>query len=470
MSRLRPSEGLATGLTMNARVNVSGSLRTRLAVILTGGAAVLATVLFFVVRALASQIAQQGQDNILNASMSSVLDTAIIRDGRVTLDFPYSSFSMLNTGADDRVFYAIHEGSRLLSGYEELPVPESPSTDRSQFTTAEFNGELVRVATRARVLIGLDGPRFVSVSVAQTQDALSDALNTISRNVALIGLGFFVLSSALALWAASTTSGQLHRLTRSITRRGPHDLTPVAKPVPTEMGPLVGSLNSLMSRLDHTLAQSEDFLAEAAHRIRTPLAIVRSHAEGTLQRVKHDENRAALQSMVRAIDESSRAAGQLLDHAMVTFRSENLKAEDVDLVEILHDLVERMTPLADLKDISLSLKTDTPVILSGDIILLQNAFRNLIDNALKYTPIETDVEIVVTNKPNVCVSVLDSGQGFDVDEIPTLSGRFVRGKDAHVKVGSGLGLTIAKEVVEVHGGQISLRNRPEGGACVSLHF
>jgi len=225
-----------------------------------------------------------------------------------------------------------------------------------------------------------------------------------------------------------------------------------------------------MSRLDHTLAQSEDFLAEAAHRIRTPLAIVRSHAEGTLQRVKHDENRAALQSMVRAIDESSRAAGQLLDHAMVTFRSENLKAEDVDLVEILHDLVERMTPLADLKDISLSLKTDAPVILSGDIILLQNAFRNLIDNALKYSPIETGVEIVVTNKPNVCVSVLDSGQGFDVDEIPTLSGRFIRGKDAHVKVGSGLGLTIAKEVVEVHGGQISLRNRPEGGACVSLHF
>jgi len=455
---------------MNARVNVSGSLHTRLAVILTGGAAVLAAVLFIVVRALAAQIAQQGQDNILNASMSSVLDTAVIRDGRATLDFPYSSFSMLNTAADDRVFYAIYEGAGFLSGYMDLPVPDNPPADSSQFTNAIFNGELVRVATRSRVLIGQDGPRIVSVSVAQTQDALADVLNTISRNVALIGLGFFVLSSALALWAASTTSGQLHRLTRSITRRGPHDLTPVAKPVPTEMGPLVGSLNSLMSRLDHTLAQSEDFIAEAAHRIRTPLATVRSHAEGTLQRVKHDENRAALQSMVRAIDESSRAAGQLLDHAMVTFRGENLEAEDVDLVETLHELVQRMTPLADLKDISLSLQTDGPALLSGDAILLQNAFRNLIDNALKYSPIETDVQIVVTSNPNLSVDVLDSGPGFDVDEISTLSGRFVRGKDAHAKVGSGLGLTIAKEVVEVHGGQISLRNRPEGGACVSLHF
>ena len=455
---------------MNGSVNVSGSLRKRLALILTGGAAVLATVVFVVVRALTAQIAQQGQDNILNASMSSILDTAIIRDGRVTLDFPYSSLSMLNTAADDRVVYAIYEGQTLLSGYGSLQIPDDPSPDQPQFTNATFNGDPIRVATGARILIAADGPRSVSVSIAQTQDALSDTLNSISRNVALLGLGFFVLSSALALWAASTTSGQLHRLTRSVTRRGPQDLTPVTKPVPTEMGPLVGSLNTFMSRLDHTLNQSEDFIAEAAHRIRTPLATVRSHAEATLQRVKHDENRAALQSMVRAIDESSRAAGQLLDHAMVTFRGENFESEDVDLVEILHELVQRMTPLADLKDISLSLQADGPAVLSGDAILLQNALRNLIDNALKYSPAETAVVIDVSHEPDLCISVLDRGPGFNVDEISTLSGRFVRGKDAQSKVGSGLGLTIAKEVTAVHGGRMSLSNRKEGGACVSLHF
>ena len=451
-------------------VNVSGSLRNRLALILTGGAALLAAILFIVVRALASQVAQQGQDNILSASMSSILDTAVIRDGRVTLDFPYSSLSMLGTAADDRVFYAIYEGGNLLSGYGTLQTPDTPSPEQPVFTTSSYNGDPIRIATGARFLIGSDGPRTVAVSIAQTQDALSDTLNAISRNVALIGLGFFALSTALALWAASATTGQLHRLTRSLTRRGPQDLSPVTKPVPTEMGPLVGTLNTFMSRLDHTLSQSEDFIAEAAHRIRTPLATVRSHAEATLQRVEHNENRAALQSMVRAIDESSRAAGQLLDHAMVTFRAENLDTEEIDLNELLRELMQRMSPMADMKDITLSLRSDGPATLAGDTILLQNALRNLIDNALKYAPAETEVVVHIATDPTLTINVLDDGSGFAVDEISTLSGRFVRGKDTGNKVGSGLGLTIAKEVTAAHGGTMDLRNRPEGGACVSLHF
>lgn len=455
---------------MTRDVNVSGSLRNRLALILTGGAAVLAIILFVVVRALAAQIAQQGQDNILNASLTSILETAVVRDGAVTLDFPYSSLSMLGTAADDRVYYAIYEGRTFLSGYETLSVPDAQTPENWQFTTENFNGETVRIATGTRILIASDGPRTVSVALAQTRDALSETLSTISRNVALLGIGFFVLSSGLALWAASTTSTQLHRLTRSVTRRGPQDLSPVTKPVPSEMGPLVGSLNTFMQRLETTLTQSEDFIAEAAHRIRTPLATVRSHAEATLQRVEHDENRAALQSMVRAIDESSRAAGQLLDHAMVTFRAENLTFENVDLVEISQELVQRMTPVAEMKDIALSLQSTGPAILTGDAILLQNAMRNLIDNALKYAPPETTVVLKITKDNAINFSVLDEGAGFAVDEMPNLSKRFVRGKDTGNKIGSGLGLTIAKEVTSAHGGTMTLENRPEGGACVTLSF
>ncbi|MDO6589494.1 sensor histidine kinase [Loktanella sp. D2R18] len=455
---------------MTANVIVSGSLRNRLALILTGGAALLAVVLFVAVRVLATQVAQQGQDNILNASMSSVLDTAVIRDGRVTLDFPYSSLSMLNTQADDRVFYAIYEDGTLLSGYDWLVVPRNVAPESTAFENTTFNGDQLRIATGARVLIGSDGPRNVFVSIAQTQDALSSTLHAISRNVALLGLGFFLMSSALAIWAASTTSRQMHRLTTSVTRRGPQDLSPVTKPVPSEMAPLVASLNTFMSRLDHTLTQSEDFIAEAAHRIRTPLATVRSHAEATLQRVDREDNRKSLQAMVRAIDESSRAAGQLLDHAMVTFRAENLEMPRVDLTELLQELVVSMTPVAEMKDITFTMKLDSSATLHGDPILLQNAMRNLIDNAVKYAPSETGVCVEISKSPTLSVSVYDDGQGFAPDEIETLSGRFVRGKNMGNKVGSGLGLTIAQEVAVVHGGKMTLSNRPEGGACVTLFF
>jgi len=325
-------------------------------------------------------------------------------------------------------------------------------------------------AQHSTTLIGTDGPRNVFVSIAQTQDALSDALNASTRNVAFLGLGFFLMSSALAIWAASTTSGQMRNLALSVTRRGPQDLSPVTKPVPSEMEPLVGSLNTFMSRLDHTLTQSEDFIAEAAHRIRTPLATVRSHAEATLQRVDRVENRKSLQAMVRAIDESSRAAGQLLDHAMVTFRAENIELAEIDLAELLDDLVRRMTPVAEMNDITITMAVDRPALLKGDAILLQNALRNLIDNALKYAPAETEVIVAVRNSPNLTVSVTDQGSGFAVDEIETLSGRFVRGKDMGNKVGSGLGLTIAQEVATVHGATLNLTNTPEGGACVTLLF
>jgi len=439
----------------------SGSLRNRLTAILIGGAAVLAILLYLVVRNYAAQIAQQGQDNILNASVTSILDAAVIRDGQLEIDFPYSSFSMLNTGSDDRVFYAIYQGDTILSGYADLPRVQGADT-------AQIDGTDVRIATASRVLIGANARTKISVSVAQTKDALSLTLNRISKQVAGFGAGFFALATLLSFWATSTTIGQLKRLTTSVTRRGPQDLSPVVKPVPTEMVPLVSSLNNLMQRLDQSLSQSEDFIAEAAHRVRTPLATVRSHAETTLQRVGKEENRQSLRAMIRAIDESSRAAGQLLDHAMITFRADHLERQDIDLVELVQDLVLRLTPIAEMKDVDLRLSGAASIQISGDPILLQNAVRNLIDNALKYSPSDSLIAIDVTDSPSPRVEIRDQGPGFPVDEIATLTGRFVRGQNATAIIGSGLGLTIAQDVANAHGGKIALSNHPQGGACVTF--
>jgi len=123
-----------------------------------------------------------------------------------------------------------------------------------------------------------------------------------------------------------------------------------------------------------------------------------------------------------------------------------------------------------MKDITITMKTDGTTTLQGDAILLQNALRNLIDNALKYAPAETSVVVRVAGVPRLSVSISDEGPGFAVDEIETLSGRFVRGKNIDNKVGSGLGLTIAQEVAVAHGGEMVLSNTEEGGACGTLSF
>lgn len=430
---------------------------------LIGGAAVLALLLFFAVRNYAVQVAQEGQDNILDASATSMLDAATFRDGVVEVDLPYAAFSMLTTSADDQVFYAIRQDGVFLSGYDDLAFSDSQT-----FQTARIRGAVVRKINASRTLIGANQRTEIQIVLAQTQDALSETLDRISRNAALLGVVFFALAAALSFWAASTTIGQLGNLTTSVTRRGPQDLSPFTKAVPREMAPLVTSLNSLMGRLDQSLSRSEDFIAEAAHRVRTPLATVRSYAEATLQRVDKEENRDAMRSMVKAIDESSRAAGQLLDHAMITFRADHLELEEIDLVDLVRDLVQRMMPIAEMKDLTLSLRGDARVPISGDPVLIQNAVRNLIDNAMKYGPSESAIEISVAAGDRPHLMVCDQGPGFPTDEIETLTARFQRGANATDTIGSGLGLTIARDVATAHGGEVVLANQTGGGACVTL--
>jgi two-component system sensor histidine kinase TctE len=433
---------------------------------LIGGSAMLAILLFVVVRSYAAQVAQNTQDQILEASVTAILDQAAIRNGQLDLELPYAAFSILSTPMDDRVFYALYQDTAFLSGYEQLTRPDAPILEPTVMTTG-FNNTPVRVVWASRRLVGDQNQTVLTVAVAQTQEHFASTLRGISRNAALLGLGFFTLTALLSYWVTTATVRKLTRLTQSVQQRGPQDLRPFAKSVPIEMAPLVGSLNTLMGRLDQALKQSENFIAEAAHRVRTPLATVRSHAETTLQRVDKEENRQALRSMVRAIDESSRAAGQLLDHAMITFRADQLQKEPLDLAELAQDLVLRMRPNADMKDVDLNLNCHGPVRIQGDAIQLQNAMRNLVDNALKYAPAETSIDIEVADNPP-CFQLRDSGPGFPPGEIGGLAKRFARGSNAGGIIGSGLGLTIVQDVAQAHDGKLILGNHPEGGACVTL--
>ncbi|WP_299371749.1 sensor histidine kinase [uncultured Tateyamaria sp.] len=446
------------------------SLRRRLTLTLIGGAAVLAILFYLVVRTYAQGIAQQSQDRILEASVTSLMDAAVVRGGQIELDLPYAAFSMLDTAADDRVFYAIHQGDVLLSGYEGLSSGPFAPMGEPRFATRGFAGGDVRVATLTHSLPASPRPVLLTVSVAQTRDSLSGTLLTISINAAVFGAVFFLLAAGMALWTSASTLRPLGQIAASVARRGPSDLRPVTRSVPTELSPLVTSFNALMTRLSHSLTQSETFIAEAAHRVRTPLATVRSHAEVTLMRVDKDENRQALRSMIRAIDESSRAAGQLLDHAMVTFRGDQLDKQDVDLVSICSDIVDRLTPVAEMMDLDLTISSDGPVPVQADPILVQNAVRNLVDNALKYSSAESVVHIHVSAQPGPSITVTDQGIGFPKDQIELLSQRFQRGDNARDTVGSGLGLTIAKDVAEAHGGRLELKNLEAGGACAVLYF
>ena len=433
-------------------------------------AACIAILLFVVVQSVAEQIAQESQDNILAASAISILDSARVVEGEISIDLPYSSLSMLDSVTDERAFYAIRLNDEFLSGYSDLPRITPPS-DVTAFQSTTYLDEDIRIASTWRNFSALDGQAYLEISVAQTLTGLNQSIARISRISLAVGFGFFLLSMVIAMVIAQTTIRPLHRLTGSVSRRGPSDLRPLAAPVPTEMAPLVSSLNSLMTRLQKSLSRSEDFIAEAAHRVRTPMAIVRTQAEVTLRRVEKEENRQAVREMIRAVDESSRTAGQLLDHAMVSVRTDNLARESIQLDELIVDVANRLHPISELRDLEIVAKKLESTKIQGDPILVQNAIQNVLDNAVKYTDADTEITVQLDHSEGFAhVHVRDQGSGFDATEIDRLLQRFERGRNADRIVGSGLGLTIVDDIMRAHRGHITLTNNSGAGACVTLSF
>ncbi len=442
------------------------SIRRRLTLQLLTSAAVLAVILFFIVFNFARQISAESQDRILSASLASILESVSVQSGEVTVDIPYSAFTMLDNANDDRVFYRVLQDGAVLTGYDDLP------SDGPGFATVAYRDETLRIVTATRLLSVNGASVEIAVTLGQTSDAQAETLQRISRMAIYLGLGFFAVSAVLAVLAGRVTAASLHRLADSVSRRGPQDLRPVEAEVPSEMQPLVRSLNSLIERLSTALSRTEDFIAEAAHRVRTPLATVRAHAENTLRRVDKEENRQSLREMMRAIDESSRAAGQLLDHAMVSLRADHLTLEPVDLNALVVELVDRLRPVADLKDMEMQVNLGDAAEVMGDAILIQNAVRNLLDNAIKYAASETSISVTTeVNGAQVTLTIRDQGIGFPLNGTQDLTGRFIRGDNATGVVGSGLGLTIAEEVARAHCGTLSMSNNEGGpGACVVLSF
>lgn len=457
-----------------AHIRDIGSIRRRLTLQLLVVAAVLSILLYLAVRTFAGQAAEDTQDKILAASATSIVDEFRSERGEVALDIPYSSLSMLGAISDDRVFYRVIVDEATLTGYGDLPVPATrPAPGRPSFSTEIYRGEEVRAATVTRVISVGRQPVEVAVVVAQTRLGLQAIFARVSTTAAIVGLGFFVIAVALSLFAAASALRPVSRLAQAVGNRGPQDLSQIQADAPAELVPLLFALNSFMDRLSASRARSEDFIAEAAHRIRTPLATVRTQAEIALRRVERPENKKTLREVIRAVDESSRSASQLLDHAMVVYRVDHLEQSKVDLIDLVRDVKRRLGPTAELKDITLEiLAQDDPCTINGDPILIQNALRNIVDNSIKYSPSDTVIRVEVTNDAGqVTINISDEGRGFDGCDLDVLKGRFGRGPNVSDVVGSGLGLTIADEVVQAHGGELKLAANSKGaGACVSLVF
>lgn len=448
----------------------SWSIGRRLTLLLACVAALLSVLSWGMVTSLAQQAAERTQDNVLAASATTIAETLRSEQGEVRLELPYSAFSMLGAIGQDRVFYRVTAGPDLLTGYEDLPAPAGPVTPGAiTFDTDAYGGEEIRMATVTRLVLAGPGPVPVTVSVAQTRIGVAQISAELSRTAALFSVAFFVVAVGLSAFAARASLRPLNEIAAAVSRRGPSDLRPLRRPAPGELAPLLSSLNRLMDRLGQSIRRSEDFIAEAAHRVRTPLATVRTQAEIALRTVGDEAEKQRLRGIIRAVDESSRSAGQLLDHATVAFRTEDLSRDPVDLADLAAQTAAALEATASMKDISLRVEAE-PAQVRGDAVLLDNALRNVLDNAIKYSPEDTTVVLhLETQGREARLTVRDEGPGLGEGPVEALTERFRRGDNTGGIVGSGLGLTIARDVLHAHGGSLHLETAEGGkGTCVTL--
>ncbi len=451
---------------------IRGSLRRRLLIQLLALFLALSAVLYVSARFIAERAADASQDSILSASAASIAQQAQFLGGGATVDIPYAAFDMLGVSGHDRVFYRISLGSgEFLSGYEDLPAPETtPTGDVAEFETVEYLGVDVRVATRSRALFGDTGRLTVVVSVAQTRESRAAIVSEAATAAAALGFGFLIVAGGLSVLAVQRALSPLQAIETALAARGPQELRAFRTPAPREVAPLVESLNGFLRRLRAAFATAESFIAEAAHRVRTPLAGVRAQAEYALASSTVPEDRRRLREMIRAVDEAARATGQILDHAMVAYRADRLELKPADLGLLVKAVCDDARHAASIRDIDLEFEAPTaPVPIACDEILITEALRNLVDNAFKYSPADSRVSVSIEiGSADAAIKVQDQGPGFPSDGADALRERFQRGDNADGVVGSGLGLTIVDEVARAHQGSLDLKNAPEGGACAIL--
>jgi two-component system sensor histidine kinase TctE len=389
----------------------------------------------------------------------------------------------------DTVYYQVlGPNGEFLGGERNLPLPpeeEKIATGEVRMRDAEFQGTQLKVAY---MWVRLEAPpmRPALVQVAETMDKRSVLATEIVKGVMLPQFVVLPLAVLLVWLALVQAIKPLNRLEERIRARDPDDLSPLdVEAVPLEVVPLVSSVNDLLMRLKDSIATQKRFLADAAHQLKTPLAGLRMQADLAQREGGSAEDlKLSLRQIGRSSIRATHTVNQLLALARAESSGSVLSHQPCDFARLTMDVIRDCVPRAMDKHIDVGYEGVQPgsdgVMVSGNATLLKEMIRNLVDNAINYTPSNAEKPGVITARVLIdpfsrvlVLQVEDSGPGIAASERELVFQPFYRalGNEAD---GSGLGLPIVLEIARQHNATVTVEDSRPGhsspGACFTVRF
>jgi two-component system, OmpR family, sensor kinase len=339
------------------------------------------------------------------------------------------------------------DGVLMFYSRPNLAIPLRP---RPGFSNVEWNHQAWRVYTQ------LDGFRIIQVahplSLREEMAAglTRRAVLPLVALLPLLGVGIWIIVGH-ALRPLSSISSALRARTPSALEPLPE------RDLPEELAPMVGSLNDLLQRLNRALEAQRQFVADAAHELRSPLTAVQLQLQLVKRAGSDEERAAALVQLERGVQRSTRLVQQLLTLARQDPQEPEAGRASVDLDRLAHEVIADFEPMAQHRKLALALESEGPLHIRGDMESLRVMLGNLVDNAIRYTERGGVTVRLQQQGEDAALEVEDTGAGIPVDERERVFDRFYRvpGHDAEEE-GSGLGLAIVKRVAERHGGRVAL--------------
>jgi two-component system sensor histidine kinase QseC len=320
-----------------------------------------------------------------------------------------------------------------------------------------------------RVFSAWDDDRRHLVQVAELIEVREEVIHDMTRTQLLALLVALPIIALVVWWSALWGLKPLINLTQSIAKREPRNLTPLDLIAPAEVRPLIECLNSLFGRIQTMMDNERRFTADAAHELRTPIAGISAQVQVAKLSLHEHERQHALNYALQGCQRATHLISQLLTLARLE-SSASTQLQTCSLRDLATEVLVELAPTAHDAGITLELVEGEETQVLGLPLLLQVLIRNLVDNAIRYTPTGSLVTLTILSTPQPTLIVSDNGWGLSEEEMAKISQRFYRvlGNKAS---GSGLGLSIVERIVAIHQAHIVYSKPTTGqGLQVTVNF